>query len=431
MTDLRTTNNDDANIIIILDTLLNDVRLCIEKCRIYNKIPGIGKLERKFRAEDRFLKRLRADTTDVNVNHLKSSNLTHLRAVLEQIEEIGSENVNGVLVPFKDNRSQLLICELVYNEGRAWMKVIARNAQALHLIWKGNGHYGQRSILISMRQYLDTARSNEIHYQTPDIVFYFVQGVTEPLANLLKKHGIIVKGSIVEVNEDVEKRLQIVDDVSSNDSDEESESETDDDDDDDDDNNDDEVNNNNNDTELMLSHEPSKINLDVSTLICLVSELTHGGHIYRYPSKWLEVPAELERAERLAPKLENYMKGKELFICQTAFEEFNSIINTVGGPNEKKRAEELFKRLTIVPDCLSERSAVLQASVKIKPRTKIIFGTGDHLRAVTMTANRGFVRAAAQQGVPFAVYLHESRALTEQQLQCNPLPLFTQSEENV
>ncbi len=30
-------------------------------------------------------------------------------------------------------------------------------------------------------------------------------------------------------------------------------------------------------------------------------------------------------------------------------------------------------------------------------RTKIIFGTGDHLRAVTMTANRGFVRAAAQQ----------------------------------
>ncbi|CAF0939013.1 unnamed protein product [Rotaria sp. Silwood1] len=422
MTDLIQTNHDDANITIILDTLLNDVRSCIEKCRNYNKIPGIGKLERKFRAEDRFLKRLRTDTSDVNVNHLKSSNLTHLRAVLEQIEEIGPENVNGVLVPFKDSRSQLLICELVYNEGRTWMKVIARNAQALHLIWKGNGHYGQRSILISMRQYLDTARCNEIHYQTPDIVFYFVQGVTEPLANLLKKNGIIVKGSIVEVNEDVEKRLQIVDDYSSSDSDEESHSETDDD-------NDDEIINNN--LELMSSHEPTKINLDVSTLICLVSELTHGGHIYRYPSKWLEVPAELERAEHLAPKLENYMKGKELFICQTAYEEFNSIVSTVGGPNEKKRAEELFKRLTIVPDCLSERSAVLQESVKIKPRTKIIFGTGDHLRAVTMTANRGFVRAAAQQGVPFAVYLHESRALTEQQIQFNSLPLFTQSQENV
>jgi len=44
-----------------------------------------------------------------------------------------------------------------------------------------------------MRQYLDTARSNEIHYQTPDVVFYFVQGVTEPLANLLRKNGIMVK----------------------------------------------------------------------------------------------------------------------------------------------------------------------------------------------------------------------------------------------
>ncbi|CAF3468053.1 unnamed protein product [Rotaria sp. Silwood1] len=135
--------------------------------------------------------------------------------------------------------------------------------------------------------------------------------------------------------------------------------------------------------------------------------------------------------ERVKAKSKSQIDRKELFICQTAYEEFNSIVSTVGGPNEKKRAEELFKRLTIVPDCLSERSAVLQESVKIKPRTKIIFGTGDHLRAVTMTANRGFVRAAAQQGVPFAVYLHESRALTEQQIQFNSLPLFTQSQENV
>ena len=44
-----------------------------------------------------------------------------------------------------------------------------------------------------MRQYLETARCNEIHYQTPEVVFYFVQGVTEPLANLLRKNGITVK----------------------------------------------------------------------------------------------------------------------------------------------------------------------------------------------------------------------------------------------
>jgi hypothetical protein len=62
MTDLtknnNNNNNDDANITIELDTLLDEVRLCIEKCRQFNKIPGIGKLERKFRAEDRFLQRV-------------------------------------------------------------------------------------------------------------------------------------------------------------------------------------------------------------------------------------------------------------------------------------------------------------------------------------------------------------------------------------
>ena len=58
MTDLTKTNCDDANITIELDTLLDEVRICIEKCRQYSKIAGMGKLERKFRAEDRFLQRV-------------------------------------------------------------------------------------------------------------------------------------------------------------------------------------------------------------------------------------------------------------------------------------------------------------------------------------------------------------------------------------
>ena len=114
---------------------------------------------------------------------------------------------------------------------------------------------------------------------------------------------LIFKGSIVEVDEEVEKRLQIVDDMSSDESEEENNSDVEDD-------NDEEEGNS---IEIIPVNEPTKINLDVSTLICLVSELTHGGHIYRYPNKWLEVPAEMERAERLAPKLENYMKGFILF----------------------------------------------------------------------------------------------------------------------
>ncbi len=111
----------------------------------------------------------------------------------------------------------------------------------------------------------------------------------------------------------MEKRLQIIDDLSSSEGEEDSESEI------EDNNNDDDDDGTN--IEIISFNEPTKINLDVSTLICLVSELTHGGHVYRYPNKWLEVPAEMERAERLAPKLENYMKGllnsivDFLFVC--------------------------------------------------------------------------------------------------------------------
>ena len=49
----------------------------------------------------------------------------------------------------------------------------------------------------------------------------------------------------------------------------------------------------------------------------------------------------------------------------------------------------------------------------IKDRSRAIFGTGDALRVVTVSANSGFVRAARGQGLELAVELHESRALTE------------------
>jgi hypothetical protein len=103
----------------------------------------------------------------------------------------------------------------------------------------------------------------------------------------------------VDVDENVQRRLQVADDFSSSDSDN-----------DDDDSDENETTDDESDM-LGSASMPStlKVNLDVSTLICLVSELTHGGHVYRYPSKWLEVTAEMERASRLVPKLENYMQG--------------------------------------------------------------------------------------------------------------------------
>lgn len=51
-------DDDDTSVTVELDTLLEEVQNCLQKCRAYQKISGMSKLERKFRAEDRFLKRV-------------------------------------------------------------------------------------------------------------------------------------------------------------------------------------------------------------------------------------------------------------------------------------------------------------------------------------------------------------------------------------
>jgi hypothetical protein len=44
----------------------------------------------------------------------------------------------------------------------------------------------------------------------------------------------------------------------------------------------------------------------------------------------------------------------------------------------------------------------------------VIFGTGDALQIPTLTANKAFARAAADQGVTLTVIDHPGRALTEE-----------------
>ena len=56
-----------------------------------------------------------------------------------------------------------------------------------------------------------------------------------------------------------------------------------------------------------------KLNLDISTLIALVSEITNGGEGFIFKQPFLNKQAEWERASRLLPVLEEFMKGENLF----------------------------------------------------------------------------------------------------------------------
>lgn len=92
------------------------------------------------------------------------------------------------------------------------------------------------------------------------------------------------------------------------------------------------------------------------------------------------------------------MTGKSLFCCESAIKDFKSILSTLGGPGEVDRANELLTHVTVVPNMVSTRTeAQLKLGGKIKQRSLAVFSTGDALRAVTVSANEGFIRAAKSQ----------------------------------
>ncbi|XP_016342841.1 UPF0415 protein C7orf25 homolog [Sinocyclocheilus anshuiensis] len=397
------------------------------------EVEGRAKLCSKLRAELKFLQKVEAGKVMIKESHLQSTNLTHLRAIVESAENL--ENVVSVLHVFAyegpDGQKQTLVVDVVANGGHTWVKAIGRKAEALHNIWQGRGQYGDKSVIRQAEDFLEASRQQPVQYSNPHIIFAFYNGVSSPMADKLKEMGISVRGDIVAVNtmigggeeeenEDSEDKHGCVeeDQEGENGALVEEEEEVDDDDSDD--------------TDLMHTRVDrdtivaslafptevkvdvcNRVNLDITTLITYVSSLSHGNCHFTFKEVVLTEQAAQERQEKVLPRLEEFMKGKELFACHSAVEDFRVILDTLGGPGEKSRAKELLARLKVVPDQPSERTKRLVTSSKVNHRSLMIFGTGDTLQAITMTANSGFVRAAANQGVRYSVFIHQPRALTE------------------
>ena len=221
--------------------------------------------------------------------------------------------------------------------------------------------------------------------------FIFSNGVTQSLHKRVTRRGAEAVGEIVNLS-DVE---------SEDESESESESDSDFDSEDGEESFD----------EITIDN--TKVNLDITAMIAYVSALTNGRNWFQFSEKILSAQAEWERQNPVKPFLDSIFKDKDLICCASAMRDFDTILNTLGGPGEKERACEMRKRITVVPDCDSPRTLNLGVSGKIKDRSRSIFGTGDSMRILTVTANTGFIRAAQGQGVSFAVITHESRALTE------------------
>ena len=187
---------------------------------------------------------------------------------------------------------------------------------------------------------------------------FISNGITNQLASHLSKY-IQVQGENVKVNEKLEEKLRLYEENRSSSSEQE----------DDDDfyysKNGEKRNFNSQSLDNKPFGDIKCLNLDVSTLLALVSDLTNGNKDQVFDKDYLNQQVKSEKESPLIPILENFMKGKvknleifwkkkiykltwidkELFVCETAFKDFKSIVQTVGGKNEKERFEKIKNRV--------------------------------------------------------------------------------------
>jgi hypothetical protein len=131
------------------------------------------------------------------------------------------------------------------------------------------------------------------------------------------------------------------------------------------------------------------VNLDTGTALALVSEGSPLRHL-----------------------LKATIGTSPMVMSLTAVAEFQRIVQTVGGPLEQGRAARLLKRVQVIPDNPSPRALGLRLTKSVGRRDIIVFGTGDQLGVMTLSADAKFVRGAAAQGVNFNVFVHPPVPLT-------------------
>ena len=139
--------------------------------------------------------------------------------------------------------------------------------------------------------------------------------------------------------------------------------------------------------------------LDITCMVAYVSSMTNGDAEHNFRRPFYRIQAEQERVHQVKPELDDLFKrhAYRLVTCQSALTDFQGLVDTISGPQERQRSLDLIQRLRIVPDSPSETVLRLKLTSSCKPRSRVIFGTADNLRLAVVTANTGFIRSAASQ----------------------------------
>jgi hypothetical protein len=184
---------------------------------------------------------------------------------------------------------------------------------------------------------LEGSKLNPVNYMTPRCCIRFYNGVSEKIRKELEKLEIIVQNI---------KELGYVD------------------------------------KENYHFKSPKLVNLDITALIALTSDLTNGNCNHEFlDNPELSNQAKNERKTPILPIIYDFLYGKSVVVTKTAVKCFETILETVGGEEEKKRAELILSKIKIIEDKPSERISNFKESIKCKEKHKNIFGTSDTLKA--------------------------------------------------
>lgn len=298
---------------------------------------------------------------DVN-RKLQCTNLSffsHLVNSLYNYDEIRSisavRKVNDVSIKI----------DIIANDNQTWVKIIARNSESIKDEVLGRCEYGSKNILAVADEFLEVANSQMNFFRPPRVVFDFLNTIDEKLEMELESKGIVLGRKFREL-QGAEVKVNMI------------------------------------------------VNVDISTMLAYVSELSNGGCNHRFNEKLLEEQASLERKQPIKPQLDKIFEGKQLICCETAVKSFDEIVELLAGKREKSRAVELKKMLTILPDVESPEKVInVELSSQIKERSRKIFAFGIFHQAITVSSNVGFKRSAKMKNLDIPMIAHSARALTE------------------
>lgn len=289
--------------------------------------------------------------------------------------------VDYALPRIEDRSGPPLRIDAVCDHGAMWIKVIARNTRSIEDAVHGRTSYGTKSILDQAEEYVEASQRTLHMFKPPQVCFVFNSAIGEELVRSLEEVGVRVssldefQGSHACPKIAIEAQLEGVE----------------------------------------------TLNLDITTLLAYVSSLTNApteneGFYWQFKEPLLTEQSKWEVRSPVRPLLDTIFANRRLICCDTARQSFEEIVTLLGGPRERERTQKFLERVDVLRDVeeVAEELAELKVGGRIKPRSLKIFAFGLAHRAVTVTSNEGFIRAARMQGIDVPVFVHEARALTEE-----------------